>query len=73
MIASLWRNLTTAARPPKIDQQLGLEQPGRGLAVVQRVHDDAGGPAFGERLLLVVDEAALERETRTARPGWPGR
>ena len=64
----LLTSLTKAERPPDDRQQLGLEQPFAGVAGVQGVHDDPGGAAFGERMLLVVDEPPLRAERRTARP-----
>jgi hypothetical protein len=53
-----------AAREQRCDRErLGLEHAARGLgALVERVEHHAAGPALGERVLLVVDEAALHRE-----------
>ena len=62
MIVRCCSSFTSAESAAEDGQQLGLEQSPRRRARVQRVHDDARGPAFGKRVLLVVDEAALQRK-----------
>lgn len=45
-----------------VGEDLGADHAGVGMALVKRVEHNAGGPAFGKRRLLFVEETAFQRE-----------